>query len=136
MRPLTMALAVASTLLLSFTLPTFAQEEGKAPTQSQPQTAPAPPQTVPVQPQRTPQQSEQYRKEDRSRGEDVRIGRDWTAQEPEMGRDWDHRKPGRDWRMRRDYEDDRGYYDDDRPRHRVKICFEYENGDEYCRYRR
>ena len=27
--------------------------------------------------------------------------------------------------------------DDDRPRlRRVKVCFEYENGDEYCRYRR
>ena len=29
----------------------------------------------------------------------------------------------------------RGYYDEDRPRRRVKVCFEYENGDEYCRYR-
>lgn len=130
------ALAIAITLLLSFILPSFAQEEGKPPAQSQLQTAPTPPQTVPVQPQRTPQQSEQYRKEDRKRAEDVRVGRDWTAQDPEMGRDWDHRKPGRDWRMRRDDEDDRGYYDDDRPRRRMKICFEYENGDEYCRYRR
>jgi hypothetical protein len=31
----------------------------------------------------------------------------------------------------------RGSYDEDRPRlRRVKVCFEYENGDEYCRYRR
>ena len=29
----------------------------------------------------------------------------------------------------------RGYYDEDRPRRRMKVCFEYENGDEYCRYR-
>ena len=32
--------------------------------------------------------------------------------------------------------DPRGYFDEDRPRRRVKICVEYENGDEYCRYRR
>ena len=30
----------------------------------------------------------------------------------------------------------RGYADADRPRRRVKICVEYDNGDEYCRYRR
>jgi hypothetical protein len=62
-----------------------------------------------------------------------------------MGRDMDrdHRMVGRDWRARP--EDDRadrdGYgrcsYDEDRPRlRRVKVCFEYENGDECCRYRR
>lgn len=32
--------------------------------------------------------------------------------------------------------DNRGYFDEDRPRRRIKICVEYENGDEYCRYRR
>ncbi len=52
-----------------------------------------------------------------------------------MGYDWDHRKPGRDWRMRRDEDEDRGYNDEDRPRRRVKICIEDENGDQYCRYR-
>ena len=31
--------------------------------------------------------------------------------------------------------DDRDYDDEDRPRRRVKICIEYENGDEYCRYK-
>jgi hypothetical protein len=40
----------------------------------------------------------------------------------------------------RDYadrdKDDRSYFDEDRPRRRVKICIEYDNGDEYCRYRR
>ena len=30
---------------------------------------------------------------------------------------------------------DSDYYDEDRPRRRVKICIEYENGDEYCRYK-
>jgi hypothetical protein len=28
----------------------------------------------------------------------------------------------------------RGYYDEDRPRRRVKVCVEYEDGDEYCHY--
>ncbi len=63
-----------------------------------------------------------------------------------------HRKVGRGWRMHRDDDDvdrglDRGYrgsdrdgygrryYDEDRPRRRVKVCIEYENGDEFCRYR-
>jgi hypothetical protein len=27
------------------------------------------------------------------------------------------------------------YYDEDRPRRRAKVCLEYENGDEYRRYR-
>jgi hypothetical protein len=52
-----------------------------------------------------------------------------------MMEDMDHR-PNR--RMQRDDEDmDRRsrYRDEDRPRRRVKICFEYENGDEFCRYR-
>jgi hypothetical protein len=95
----------------------------------------------PVQPERTPQQSEESRKEDRKRAEDVRVNRDWRTQPSEnesmdrtMG--WDHRKPGRDWRIRRDDDDDRAFSDEDRPRRRVKICFEYENGDEFCRYRR
>jgi hypothetical protein len=30
----------------------------------------------------------------------------------------------------------RGYAGADQPRRRVKICVEYDNGDEYCRYRR
>ena len=54
--------------------------------------------------------------------------------------DSDHRTVGRNWRMQRGddargYYDGRGYYDEDRPRTRVKICKEYENGDEVCRYR-
>jgi len=40
---------------------------------------------------------------------------------------------GRKWRFQRDEE--REYYDEDRLRFRVKICREYENGDEVCRYR-
>ena len=65
--------AIATMLLLSSSLvPSFAQDEGKAPTPSQPQ-------TVPVQPERSPQQSDQSREEDRRRSEDRQIGSDWRA---------------------------------------------------------
>lgn len=111
-------------------------------------------QTTPIQPERTPQQSEQAREQDRKRAEDTRIRRDWRTQQRDedrmdmdrmrqrhMGRimeDTDHRTTGGNSRMQRDDEDmdRRGRYrDEDRPRRRVKICFEYENGDEFCRYR-
>jgi hypothetical protein len=152
--------AIATILLLtSSPVPSFAQSEEKSP-------VPAQPQTVPVQPERNPQQS---REEDRDRGEDRQVGRDWRAHPSDsdsmghmgqmgqremgpkdmgrmkerMGRDMDsdHRTAGRDWRARPDDEGadrdrySRGYSDEDRPRRRVKICFEYENGDEYCHYR-
>jgi hypothetical protein len=157
--------AIGGTLMRTFVLaalllgtsslfPSFAQDQGKPQSSSQPQ-------TVPVQPERTPQQSEQSREQDRQRAEDVRVGRDWRTEERDgdrtdrmgqnepgqtrerMGhdRDRDDRTVGRNWRMRPD--DDRAdhdsygrrYYDEDRPRRRVKICIEYEDGDEYCRYR-
>jgi hypothetical protein len=148
------AFAVATILLLSSSLsPSFAQDQGKSASPSQPQ-------AVPVQPERNPQQSQQSREEDRDRGEDRQIGRDGGARpsdsdrmgrmgQKDMGRmmdrmdremDSDRRTVGRSWRMRPD--DDRADrdrygrgYDEERPRHRVKVCFEYENGDEYCRYR-
>ena len=121
----------------------------------QSETAPGPKeaQTAPVQPDRTPQQSDQARERERKSAEDARVKRDWTTQRDEdrtgmdrmrqqhMGRmmeDMDHRTTGGNWRMQRDDEDmDRRsrYRDEDRPRRRVKICFEYENGDEFCRYR-
>jgi hypothetical protein len=138
-------LAVAATLLLSLTIvPTFAQQADRPPNTNQQ------PQTVPVEPQRSPQQSEQAREQERREGEETQIGRGWRAQprdEDRSGRmmNEDHRTVGRDWRTRRDDQDidrdryyrrDRGYYDEDRrPLRRTKICFEYENGDEYCRYR-
>ena len=136
---------IATVLFLSSSLvPTFAQDEGKSPATS--------PQTVPVQPERSPQQS---REQDRNRGEDRQVGRDWRAQERDgdrmdsMGQndtrrmrhnmqpdiDSDHRTVGRDWRARPDDGYGKDSYDEDRPRRRVKVCFEYENGDEYCRYR-
>jgi hypothetical protein len=104
------------------------------------------PQLTPVQPERSPRQAEQLRDQDRKSAEDVQLGRDWRTEprdgdrraQRRMGRmndddDSDHRTVGRNWRMQRD--DGRGYYDEDRPRARVKICTEYENGDEFCRYR-
>ncbi|MBR0994574.1 hypothetical protein JQ580_28060 [Bradyrhizobium japonicum] len=122
----------------------------------QPETAPGSNETqaTPVQPDRAPQQSDQARETERKSAEDTRVKRDWTTQRDEdrtgmdrmrrqqhMGRmmeDTDHRTTGGNWRMQRDDEDmDRRsrYRDEDRPRRRVKICFEYENGDEFCRYR-
>ena len=122
----------------------------------QPETAPGSneTQTTPVQPDRAPQQSDQARETERKSAEDTRVKRDWTTQRDEdrtgmdrmrrqqhMGRmmeDTDHRTTGGNWRMQRDDEDmDRRsrYRDEDRPRRRVKICFEYENGDEFCHYR-
>ncbi len=158
-RPLTggldMRTAVAAIILLSSSLgPSFAQDQGKAP-------APSQPQTVPVQPERSPQQSQQSRAEDRDRSEDRQVGRDWRTRPSDSedmgqmgqndagrtgdrtGRDpnADKRTVGRDWRTH-PYDDradrdgyGRGSYAEDRPLRRVKICFEYENGDEYCRYR-
>jgi hypothetical protein len=115
------------------------QEMGSSPAAN----APA---LTPVQPERSPRQSEQARDQERKSAEDVQVDRDWRAEQRDgdrmgqrrMGRmndedDSDHRTVGRNWRMQRDY--GRGYYDEDRPRTRVKICTEYENGDEVCRYR-
>jgi hypothetical protein len=106
---------------------------------------------TPVQPERTPRQSEQSRDQERNRAEDVRVGRGWRTQGRDdersdrmgyndMGRTRDQ-TVGRNWRTRPD--DDRadrdgygrGYYDEDRPRRRVKVCVEYADGDEYCRYK-
>jgi hypothetical protein len=128
-------------LLLSSVAPGLAEEAGNAAGSN-------PPLTVPVQPERTPQQSEESRGHDPQRADDLKIGRDWRAEERrfdrsqtnETGRmtdeqDRDHPAVGRGRHMDRD-DDERGYRDDDRPRRRIKICFEYENGDEYCRYRR
>ena len=67
--------AAATVLFLSSSLvPSFAQNAENAP-------APSQPQTTPVQPERPPQQSEQAREQDQKRSEDVRVGRDWRAQQ-------------------------------------------------------
>lgn len=73
-------------------------------------------------------------RDDRDVGQDMRRG----DRDEYRDRDKDHGRYGdrdnRDW----DRADrDRNYrtQDDDRPRRRVKVCVEYDNGDEYCRYR-
>ena len=112
------------------------------------------PQAAPVQPDRTPRQSDQARDRDGQRAEDTRVNQDWTTQQGDqdrmgmdrmrqkhMGRmmeDMGHCTTGRNCRMQRDDGDmDRRsrYSDEDLPHRRVKICFEYDNGDEFCRYR-
>src|SRR3954447_12942915 len=109
------------------------------------QKSPAPnqPSMAPVQPERSAQQSERSREQDRRSAEDIQVGRDWRTQQRDgdrMGQrrmndeaDLDRRTVGRNWQIQRD--DERGYYDENRPRTRVKICTVYENGDEICRYR-
>jgi len=127
------------------------------------QAGPSQTQSTPTQPERTPQQSDEHRERDRRSAEDTRINRDWTTRQRDrdtmdmdrmrqrqMGRmmdqDEEHRTTGRNWR-RDDDDMDRGhrygsgdrsegrYYDEPRPGPRVKTCIEYENGDEFCRYR-
>jgi len=144
-------IALAAMLLMSSSLvPIFAEDQSGTP---------GPQQASPVQPERSPQQSDQSQQQDRNRAGDVQVGRDWRAQ-PRDDRsdhsasrdryDRDDRTVGRNWRMdrggdrewdRRDAYRDREYddqdrgFDEQRGRRRVKICVEYENGDEYCRYR-
>ncbi|WP_339029118.1 hypothetical protein WI604_31205 [Bradyrhizobium symbiodeficiens] len=88
-------------------------------------------QTTPVQPDRTPQQSDQTRERERKNAEDTRVKRDWTTQRDEDRSGMDRMRQQHMGRMDRRSR----YGDEDRPRRRVKICFEYENGDEFCRYR-
>ena len=149
---------IATVLLASSSLyPLSAQEEGKAPTGA-PQTG-APAQTDQKSPQQPDQRigRDQPRADDREighdgrmhRGDGDRMGRDDRETGPdrgmhrdsEMGRDRDmdrgrYRERGdRDWDHADRDRDNRGYIDEDRPRHRVKVCVEYANGDEYCRYK-
>lgn len=68
-------------------------------------------QSAPAEAGQTPQQSDQSREQDRSRAEDVKIGRDWKAQEGENSRagatpvDKGHETVGRDWRAHPDNRD-------------------------------
>ncbi|WP_271523217.1 hypothetical protein [Bradyrhizobium sp. CCBAU 53380] len=65
----------------------------------------------PVQQPQSPQQSEQSREQDRSRAEDVTIGRDWKANGGEADHagqtkpNDDHLTVGRDWRARPENKD-------------------------------
>jgi hypothetical protein len=143
-------------LLASSSLsPSFAQQEGKAPV-AVPQAG------APAQPDQNSQQRDQRTDRDQPKADDREMGRDWMRRgdSDRMGRDC--REMGPDCRMHREREtgrdrdmdrgrygergdrdwdhadrdrDNRGYFDEDRPRRRVKVCVEYENGDEYCRFR-
>src|SRR5690349_5588279 len=61
-------------------------------------------QSAPVLSGQTPRQADQSREQDRSRAEDVKIGRDWKAHGGDSKRagraaaDKDHETVGRDWR--------------------------------------
>ena len=65
------------------------------------------------------------------RGDD-RVDMDRTAR---MHRNWRRDEDDVDRRSRWGDRGERRYYDEDRPHRRVKTCFEYENGDEFCHYR-
>ena len=146
----TMLLAASSSLSSS-----FAQDQGE------PKSSAGVPQTIPAQPdQNTQQQWDQRTDRDRSKDDDRAMGNDRMMRRGDsdrMGRDgremgYMHRdrETGRDREMdrgrysdRENRDDDsanrdgdtRGYSDEIRPRHRVKICVEYDNGEEYCRYK-
>jgi hypothetical protein len=69
------------------------------------------------------------RDDDRDRDKDPGRYRDrgrYSDRSDRDNRGWDRADRCRDYR---------GCYDEDRPRRRVKVCVEYENGDEYCRYK-
>ena len=146
------ALVLGSLLLASSSLSSFAQGEGKPST--------SPPTSVPSQPAPSDQNVQQPRDQRTARGQsrsdDREMGPDWKMHR----RDGDDREVGQDMQRgerdeHRDRDKDRGRYGDrdnrgwdradrnrdDRsydeylPRRRVKVCVEYDNGDEYCRYR-
>jgi hypothetical protein len=146
-------LILAALLLGSSSLsPSFAQDPAKPPVQVPQTGAPARTDENAEQPRDQRPGRDQSRTDDREmgpdwrmrRGDGERMGRDRSEIGPEgrmqRDRDGDHgRYSGRgdrDWDHADRDDDSRGYFDDDRPRRRVKICVEYENGDEYCRYRR
>jgi len=149
----TMLLAASSGINAS-----FAQDQGE------PKPPAGAVQTIPGQPDQNSQQPRDQRTDrDRSKDDDRAIGHDRMMRRGDgdsMGRD--DRETGSNWRMHRDREagrdrdmdrgrysdrgsrdddyaerdrDNRGYSDEVHPRHRVKICVEYDNGEEYCRYR-
>jgi hypothetical protein len=147
------AILLASSILA----PSFAQQEGTAPV-AVPQTG------APAQTDQNPQQQQDQRTgRDQPRADDRGMGRDFRMHhggDDRMGRDdremdrdrgtYHNREAGGERGMDRERYRDRGdgdrdradrgrtnrdYSDQDRPRHRLKVCVEYENGDEYCRYK-
>lgn len=131
-----------------FPVAVCAQQPDAKPAESQAQSQP------PVQPERSPQQSDQARQQDNRSAEGTRVNPDWTTRQRNdadmerqrrLDQDQDNRTVGRNWRLDDDesargrnygsMDRDGGRYYDVRPRRRVKTCVEYENGDEFCRYR-
>ena len=69
-------------------------------------------------------------------GPDWRIHRDLeTNGDRETHRARYSERGDRDWDRAQQDTDNRGCADGDRPWRRVKVCFEYDNADEYCRYK-
>lgn len=157
-----MRAAVMATILLasSSLYPAVAQDQGKVPL-TVPQTAPVNPDQNAAPQIDLRAERDRPKDDDREVGRDWRMRRhdgdrmdremgqdERMPRDREMGRDrgqyggqdegrqrdprWD--RADRDHRADRD-NDNRRYRDEDRPRSRVKICIEYENGDEYCRYK-
>ena len=148
---------LATILLASSSLsPSFAQQDENAPVAAPQAGAPAQPDQNLPRDQRTDRN--QPKADDHAmgrggmmhRGESDRMGCDCREmgsdhrmlREREMGRGRDMDRGRYGEREDRDGDhadrdrDNSGYFDEDRPRRRVKICIEYENGDEYCHYRR
>ncbi|MBX9648876.1 MAG: hypothetical protein K2X57_17675 [Xanthobacteraceae bacterium] len=156
-----MRVLLATVLLVSTSLcPLLAEEAAKAPPAAS-QTVPAPPDRNPAQPRDQPAERDRAGGDDREFNRDGRVrrgeGGSMGQADREMGfarkmqRDRDDYRDGdkdlgrygdRDERSSRrvDRADQgRGYgdaRDDEAPRRRVKVCIEYDNGDEYCRDQR
>ena len=129
----TMLLAASSSLNSS-----FAQDQGEPKPPRAPQSSPA--QTD----QNSPQQRDQQTDRDRSKDDDRAVYHERMMRRGDndrMGRDRDIDRGRYSDRGNRDDDyagrdrSDRGYRDEAPPRHRVKICVEYDNGEEFCRYK-
>jgi hypothetical protein len=152
---------LATVLLLSSSLcPSRAQEAGKT-LPATPQTVPAPSDRNPAQPRDQHAERDRPGGDDREINRDGRMHRGDGGVMGQGDRDMGSgRRMQRDRDDDRDSDKDRGRYgdrddrssprsdradqgrgygdprDDDAPRRRVKICIEYDNGDEYCRDQR
>lgn len=151
----------AAVLLASSSLCSFAQDQSKAPQAPQIELAAPGGASGPADSKSSPPRDQQAGRDPRP--DDREMGRDWRLRRGDNERmDRDDRDFGRGGMARRDEDerrgphhdkyrerywdrgdrewdrterDYRGYAEESRPRRRVKICLEYANGEEYCRYR-
>jgi hypothetical protein len=150
-------LVFAIVLLISSSLCSLrAQEAPKAPSAT-PQIVPAPADPNTAQPRDRHAERDRNGSDDREvyRDGGMRRGDEVNRRDREMGsgnmmqrdrdddRDKDHGRYGdkddRSGRRSNRADQGRGYgdaHDEDAPRRRVKVCIEYDNGDEYCRDQR